>query len=79
MDGEPEEVKALKFQTQSDFEQGLEHYRRREFAEAKHFFEQVLAVNLSDKAAKLYLERVNQLMEEGVPEDWNGVWAFAEK
>jgi hypothetical protein len=36
-------------------------------------------VNLSDKAAKLYLERVNQLMEEGVPEDWHGVWRFAEK
>src|SRR5919202_2507251 len=79
MDGEAEEVKALKFQTQSDFEQGLEHYRRREFEEAKHFFEQVLAVNLSDKAAKLYLERVNQLMDEGVPENWDGVWAFAEK
>src|SRR5919202_5598952 len=79
MDGEAEEVKALKFQTQSDFEQGLEHYRRREFEEAKHFFEQVLTVNLSDKAAKLYLERVNQLMEEGVPEDWDGVWRFSQK
>lgn len=79
MDGEPEEVKAMKFQTQADFEQGLEHYRDREFAEAKRYFEQVLTVNLSDKAAKLYLERVNQLMEEGVPEDWDGVWRFAQK
>lgn len=79
MDGEPEELKAMKFQTQADFEQGLEHYRDREFAEAKRYFEQVLAVNLSDKAAKLYLERVNQLMEEGVPEDWDGVWRFAQK
>ena len=79
MDGEPEEVKALKFQTQSDFEQGLEYYHRREFAEAKRYFEQVLAVNLGDKAAKLYLERVNQLMEEGVPDDWDGVWRFVQK
>jgi class 3 adenylate cyclase/HAMP domain-containing protein len=79
MDGEPEEVKAMKFQTQSDFEQGLEHYRQREFAEAKRYFEQVLAVNLGDKAAKLYLERVNQLMEEGVSEDWDGVWRFVQK
>ena len=79
MDGEPEEAKALKFQTQSDFEQGLEHYHRREFAEAKRYFEQVLAVNLADKAAKLYLERVHQLMEEGVPEDWDGVWQFVQK
>jgi PAS domain S-box-containing protein len=79
MDGEPEEVKAMKFQTQADFEQGLEHYRDQEFAEAKRYFEQVLTVNLADKAAKLYLERVNQLMEEGVPEDWDGVWRFAQK
>ncbi|AFZ19330.1 ATP-binding protein [Allocoleopsis franciscana] len=79
MDGEPEEVKALKFQTQSDFEQGLEYYRRREFAEAKRYFEQVLAVNLSDKTAQLYLERVHQLMEEGVPENWDGVWTFDQK
>jgi PAS domain S-box-containing protein len=79
MDGEPEEVKALKFQTQSDFEQGLEYYRRREFAEAKRYFEQVLAVNFSDQAAKLYLERVHQLMEEGVPENWQGVWTFDQK
>lgn len=79
MDGEPEEVKALKFQTQSDFEQGLEYYRRQEFAEAKRYFEQVLAVNFSDQAAKLYLERVHQLMEEGVSENWDGVWTFAQK
>ena len=79
MDGEPEEVKALKFQTQLDFEQGVEHYRHREFAEAKRCFEQVLAVNLADKTAQLYLERVHQLAEEGVPENWDGVWAFAQK
>lgn len=79
MDGEPEEVKALKFQTQSDFEQGLEYYQRREFAEAKRYFEQVLAVNLSDKTAQLYLERVHQLMEESVPENWDGVWTFDQK
>ncbi len=79
MDGETEEIKALKFQTQSDFEQGLEYYRRRQFTEAQRYFEQVLAVNLSDKTAALYLERVNQLMEQGAPENWNGVWTFSEK
>jgi class 3 adenylate cyclase/HAMP domain-containing protein len=79
MDGEAEEVKALKFQTQADFERGLDHYSRREFTQAKHYFEQVLAVNLSDKTAKLYLERIERLLAEGVPENWNGVWAFAEK
>ncbi|MGL5060459.1 MAG: adenylate/guanylate cyclase domain-containing protein, partial [Microcoleus sp.] len=79
MDGEDEEVKALKFQTRSDFEAGLEHYYSQRFADAQRYFEQVLAVNLADKTAKLYLERVNILLESGVPENWDGVWNFTEK
>jgi len=79
IDGESEEIKALKWQTRSDFAQGLSHYSRQEFAAAKRYFEQVLAVNLSDKTAKLYLERVDQLISEGVPEKWNGVWRFDQK
>ena len=79
MDGEAEEVKALKFQTRADFEAGLEHYYNQSFADAKRYFEQVLAVNLADKTAKLYLERVNMLLESGVPENWDGVWNFTQK
>lgn len=79
MDGEAEEVKALKFQTRADFEAGLEHYYSQSFADAKRYFEQVLAVNLADKTAKLYLERVNVLLESGVPENWDGVWNFTQK
>jgi adenylate cyclase len=79
MDGESEEVKALKFQTRADFEAGLEHYYSQNFVDAKRYFEQVLAVNLADKTAKLYLERVNILLESGVPENWDGVWNFTQK
>ena len=48
-------------------------------ADAKACFEQVLAVNPLDKTAKLYLERVQELLLEGAPANWNGVWAFTQK
>lgn len=79
LDAEVEEVRLLKLQTKADFEQGLEYYRHRDLIAAKACFEKVLAVNVSDKTAKLYLERVEILLQQGIPENWNGVWTFTEK
>lgn len=79
LDAEVEAVRLLKLQTLPDFDRGLQHYSNGELTQAKACFEQVLTVNPLDKTAKLYLERVNQLMEEGVPENWDGVWAFSQK
>ena len=40
---------------------------------------QVVTVNPLDKTAQLYLERIEQLMKQGIPANWNGVWAFTQK
>lgn len=79
LDAESEEICHLKLQTQADFKQGIEYYRDRAVKDAKACFEQVLAVNPSDKTAKLYLERVEGLLEHGIPENWNEAWAFSDK
>ncbi len=79
LDGELEEIRNLKLQTLPDFETGLEKYRLGECAEAKKYFQKVVAVNSEDKAAALYLERVNQLQQQGIPKDWCGVWAMTNK
>ncbi|HEY9661284.1 MAG TPA: adenylate/guanylate cyclase domain-containing protein, partial [Allocoleopsis sp.] len=79
LDAENNAVRALKLQTQPEFEQGLESYRIGNLTKAKTCFEEVLTVNTSDKTAKLYLERVEILGDRGIPENWNGVWAFDEK
>ncbi len=79
LDAETELIRELKVQTQVDFEQGLEHYRHYEFRSSKTCFYKVLAVNPDDKTAAMYLERVNHLMEKGVPENWSGVWTLTEK
>ncbi|MEG4800315.1 ATP-binding protein [Microcoleus sp. ARI1-B5] len=79
LDGETELVREMKLRTQQDFERGLEHYRRHEFKAAKTCFYQVLAVNTDDKTAALYVERLNYLIEKGVPENWSGVWTLTQK
>ncbi len=79
LDGELEEIRDLKLQTLSDFENGLENYRCGDCIQAKVYFEKVLAVNSEDKAAALYLERVEELQQKGIPQDWCGVWAMTKK
>jgi adenylate cyclase len=79
LDAENAQVRQLKLQTQADFEQGVKYYRDRAFSEAKVCFERVLTVHAADKTAKLYLERVEDLLTHGVPEGWNDAWAFTEK
>jgi class 3 adenylate cyclase len=79
LDAETEAIRELKLRTLPDFEQGLKHYCECELEKAKLCFETVLATNPLDKTVKLYLERVNQLIRDGAPADWNGVWAFTQK
>jgi class 3 adenylate cyclase/CheY-like chemotaxis protein len=80
LDGELDPIRDLKLKTQADFDQGIVAYSDRNGMEtAKARFERVLTVNPNDKTAMLYLDRVNQLLEQGVPENWNGVWTFTQK
>ncbi|HEY9738727.1 MAG TPA: adenylate/guanylate cyclase domain-containing protein [Trichocoleus sp.] len=79
LDAAPEAARYLKLQTLSDFELALKEYSSGNLSAAKEGLEQVLAVNPRDATAKLYLERVEQLMVQGVPDDWDSIWSFSEK
>jgi len=80
LDAEVEEMRNLKLITLADFEQGLEYFTKKEgLAEAKVCFEKVLSVNPADKTAQLYLQRIEILTKQGIPDNWNGVWTFTEK
>jgi adenylate cyclase len=79
LDAEAKEICHLKQQTQTDFAQGISCYHNLALTDAKACFEQVLGTNSADKTAKLYLERVEHLLEHGVPENWTEAWAFNEK
>lgn len=61
------------------FRDALAKYRRRQFAPAKALFEEVLAINPEDKAAKLYIERCDLLAANPPAPDWEGVWVMESK
>lgn len=61
------------------FKAGLVKYRSRKWDEAIAAFEEVLALNPNDKAAKLYVERCRHLAEHAVADDWDGVWVMESK
>ncbi len=79
LDVEVEPVRSLKIQTLPIFEEGLEQYCQGNFANAKVCFEQIVALNPADQPSQLYLERIQALLENSIPANWNGVWKFTQK
>jgi class 3 adenylate cyclase/CheY-like chemotaxis protein len=80
LNAEVEEVRNLKLITNADFEQGVKYFTKKEgLKKAKLCFEKVLSINPIDKTALLYLQRIDILSKQGVPDNWNGIWTFTEK
>jgi adenylate cyclase len=79
LDVETEVIQTLKLQTLPDFEQGFDHYCNGNLQLAQGCFNQVLSANPLDKTAKLYLKRITQLTNQGIPKNWRGIWVFTEK
>jgi adenylate cyclase len=61
------------------FRDALAKYRKRDFDGARALFGRVLVINADDRAAKLYIERCDQLAEDPPHEDWGGVWVMDHK
>lgn len=70
LNGDTEELMALKIQTKAEFELGLILYHRHRLRDAKACFDRVLELNPKDQAAKLYSQRIKHLNQYGVPVDW---------
>lgn len=74
IDGEPEPSRRLREQTLASFEQSVHFYEDQKFEQAKAGFTAVLAINESDGAARIYLERCQNLLEKGWdPKRWDGI------
>ncbi|MDP2679408.1 MAG: GAF domain-containing protein [Rhodoferax sp.] len=61
------------------FRDGLAKYRQGKWQDAVKQFDQVLALNPADKAARLYVERCQQLAEHPPGDAWDGVWVMQSK
>lgn len=76
LDAETDLIRELKQQTLPHFEEGVLYYRDRSFSDAKDCFEKVLAIHPNDQTAQLYCEQINQLLTQGIPEDWQDAWTL---
>lgn len=72
-DGEDDSILVPYRNTKDQFEQGVKAFRERHFAASKFVFSQVLSSNSEDTAAKIYLDRINDLLAHGVSEEWSPV------
>jgi adenylate cyclase len=61
------------------FNQGLDSYQNRKWAEAKKYFESVLESRPEDGPAGVYLERCNNFILEPPAKDWDGVFNLSSK
>ncbi len=77
--GDTAKIIRVKQFTKGDFERGVKYYRVRHFDQAEHCLKRVLSAHPDDKAAKIYLERIQRFRRFGVPMDWDGVEALTEK
>ena len=72
-DGDLPEMVEKKAATQGPFQEGLNHYLSKQFADAVIAFENVLRMNPGDQTTQLFLNKARDFAMEGVPEDWTGV------
>jgi predicted ATPase/class 3 adenylate cyclase len=79
LDGIPEPEMNRKLETQAYFEKGIRFYQAQQFADARFAFHEVLQHDPHDVAAVFYQQRIEQLIEQGVPQGWDGVMRISEK
>ena len=61
------------------FQEALELYRKQKWSEAKNKFQEILNFNSEDGPSKIFLERIDYLVEHGVEANWDGIWTFKTK
>ena len=79
IDSESEKIKDKKIALRPLFEQAIEVYYCKQFKQAFISFQNVLSELPQDKAATFYLERCKYYLEEGTPENWEGIEALDKK
>jgi len=62
-----------KEKTLSTFNEGMNHYLNKSFANAIKSFESVTDINPQDLTTQFFLDNSIQFLQKGVPENWSGV------
>ncbi len=73
LDGESPELRDKKLKTQNRFEEAITLYGLMKFEEVIQIMKEVLVQCPEDMAAKIYIERCESFLKEGVGEHWTGI------
>ncbi len=74
-----EEVSAGQIECVEIFHRGLDLYLEKKFKEAKAVFKQALALYPEDGPSEAFVNRCNDFIKKGVPENWNGILNMTSK
>ena len=73
MDALPEAVRTLRYDSHEMFMTGWKLYQAGEPSDALVAFADAMRIDSSDRLTRLYLGRCWQLLENGIPEEWDGI------
>ena len=73
------ELSETKRQVLEAYNEGLEAYKRRDWAAAATAFTRALAIDKTDGPSQLYLERAREFQTTPPPADWDGVYDMRTK
>jgi class 3 adenylate cyclase len=79
LDGEVVNIRNAKIQTNEAFKKALQYYRNRDMIQALSIFKEVEVNSPSDMAVKLYIKRCEAFIQNGIPDDWDGISSYFEK
>jgi two-component system sensor histidine kinase ChiS len=79
LDGESQPNRRLKIESKADFGKALQHYKNKEFDLALELFGNIIQRNSHDQAASLYIARCRNIIDFGLPHDWDGVETMRDK
>lgn len=72
-DGDAPALRQQKLQTVDTFTLAMEHFVKKDFAQASAAFHQILKTSPKDQVARLFLTKSAQYIQHGVPEGWQGI------
>jgi adenylate cyclase len=74
LDYYPEAMRVNLNRVRGAYQKGIRLYRQRQWSEAPHCFQEVLARCPDDTPSQMYINRCQYYLEEPPDEDWDGVW-----
>ncbi|MCP4137428.1 MAG: adenylate/guanylate cyclase domain-containing protein [bacterium] len=72
-------TRAIKKQTEADFQVAIAHYKTRQFEKALKVFKEINVIDPDDTVIDIYIQRSTEYIKNPPPEDWDGITRLDKK